>query len=69
MADAPNGAQAAFTLPRWFAYTVDVRLAGTDTVVLPIDNVKVQRNVLTNAYVVGDPAAGTLQVVLSPIAI
>jgi len=65
--DVVNGQQARYVLPRWFSYTVDVRLAGTDTVVLPVDNVKVKRNKLTNVYVVGDPTAGTLQVVPSVI--
>lgn len=61
VSDAPNGAQAAFVLPTFLRYTVDVRVANTDTVVLPNDNVKVQRNKLTNVYVVGSAAAGTLQ--------
>ena len=65
--DVVNGDQARYTLPRWFAYTVDVRLANTQGNVLELDNVKVKRNVLTNAYVVGDPSAGTLQVITSTI--
>lgn len=61
VADAPNGAAATFSLPTWLRYTVDVRVANTSTVVLPVDNVKVSRNVLTNVYVVGSAAGGTLQ--------
>ena len=61
VADAPNGAAATFSLPTWLRYTVDVRVANTSTVVLPVDNVRVSRNVLTNVYVVGSAAGGTLQ--------
>lgn len=64
---AVNGAQARFVLPTWLAYTADVRVAGTDQVVLPLDDVRVQRNVLTNVYVVGSAAGGTLQAVVSTI--
>jgi hypothetical protein len=67
VSDAPNGAQARFTLPTWLAYTADVRVAGTKTVVLPLDNVKVKRNVLTNVYVVGSAAGGTLQALVTTI--
>jgi hypothetical protein len=65
--DAPNGAQARFVLPTFLRYTFDVRVAGTDTVVLPLDNVRVKRNVLTNVYVVGSAAGGTLQALVTTI--
>ena len=35
--------------------------------VLPLDNVKVKRNVLTNVYVVGSAAGGTLQALVTTI--
>src|SRR6478735_5103450 len=44
---ASNGAQARFVFPTWLAYTADVRVAGTDQVVLSLDDVKVRRDVLT----------------------
>jgi hypothetical protein len=67
VSNAPNGAQARLVLPTALRYTVDVRVAGTGTVVLPVDDVRVQRGVLTNVYVVGSAAGGTLQVISSTI--
>ena len=64
---ASNGAQARFVFPTWLAYTADVRVAGTQQVVLSLDDVKVRRDVLTNVYVVGSAAGGTLQALVSPI--
>jgi hypothetical protein len=64
---ASNGAQARFALPTWLAYTADVRVAGSQQVVLSLDDVKVRRDVLTNVYVVGSAAGGTLQALVSPI--
>jgi hypothetical protein len=66
-ADVVNGQAATFALPTWLRYTVDVRLANTKTTVLPVDNVKVSRNVLTNVYVVGSAAGGTLQPLVTTI--
>ena len=65
--DAPNGAQANLDVFSFLRYTVDVRVAGTDTVVLPIDNVRVRGGQLNNFYVVGSAADGTLQTVSSTI--
>ena len=64
---APNGAQARFVLPTWLAYTADVRVAGTQQVVLSLDDVKVTRKALTNVYVVGSAAGGTLQALVTTI--
>ncbi|MCB1268620.1 MAG: DUF4397 domain-containing protein [Microthrixaceae bacterium] len=64
---AANGAQARFVLPSAAAYTADVRVAGTRQVVLPLDDVRVKRNTLTNVYVVGSAAAGTLQALVSSV--
>ncbi len=64
---APNGAQATLPAFSFLRYTVDVRVAGTDTVVLPLDNVKVRGDRLNNVYVVGSAADGTLQTVSSTI--
>ncbi len=64
---APNGAQARFVFPTWLAYTADVRVAGTDQVVLSLDDVRLKRNVLTNVYVVGSAADGTLQALVTTI--
>lgn len=61
VSDAPNGAQANLVLPTFLRYTIDVRVAGTSTVVLPVDNFKVAKGQLTNVYVVGSAAGGTLQ--------
>jgi len=66
-AGAQNGAQAALVLPSFFRYTVDVNAAGTSTTVLSLDKVKVPSKTLTNAYVVGSLAGGTLQVITSSI--
>lgn len=66
-AGAENGAQAAVVLPSFFRYTVDVNAAGTSTTVLSLDKVKVPAKTLTNAYVVGSLAGGTLQVITSSI--
>ena len=62
---AVNGAQARFVFPTWLAYTADVRVAGTKQIVLSLDDVKVSRNVLTNVYVVGSAAGGTLQAIVT----
>lgn len=64
---AENGAQAAANGYIFLGYTVDVRVSGTDTVVLALDDVKVRPNVLTNVYVVGSAADGTLQTISSTI--
>lgn len=64
---APNGAQADLEAVSFLKYTVDVRVSGTDTVVLALDNVKVKQRTLTNVYVVGSAADGTLQTVSSTI--
>ena len=64
---AANGAQARFVFPTWLAYTADVRVAGTKQIVLSLDDVKVSRNVLTNVYVVGSAAGGTLQAIVTTI--
>jgi hypothetical protein len=69
ISDAPNGAQARFILPTGLAYTADVRVAGTDQVALALDDVRVRRNVLTNVYVVGNATDGSIQAVVSPIAL
>ena len=67
VADAPNGAAATFSLPTWLRYTVDVRVANTDTVVLSADKVRVNRHVLTNVYVVGNAGDGSLQPLVTTI--
>ena len=67
VSDAPNGAQARFVLPTRLSYTADVRVANTDTTVLSLDNVKVNRKVLTNVYVVGSAEGGTLQALVTMI--
>jgi hypothetical protein len=67
VSDAPNGAQARFVLPTFLAYTADVRVANTKTTVLSLDNVKVSRDKLTNVYVVGSAAGGTLQALVTTI--
>jgi len=64
---AENGAQAALVVPSFLRYTADVRLAGTATNVPSLDNVKVTARTLTNVYVVGNPATGTLQTISSTI--
>jgi len=66
-AGAVNGAQASLTLPSWLRYNVDVRVSGTPTTVLSVEGVKLERRRLTNVYVVGSAAAGTLQTVTSVI--
>ncbi len=65
---APNGAQARFVLPTALSYTADVRVAGTSQVVLSVDDLRVRRNVLTNVYVVGSAADGSLQALTSQVA-
>lgn len=67
VADATNGAQANIDAFSFLAYTADVRLAGTKTVVLSLDDVRVPPRTLTNVYVVGSAADGTLQVITSAI--
>ena len=64
---AVNGQQAVVTVPSWLRYDFDVRVAGTDTTVLSLDAVKFQGRRLTNVYVVGSAAGGTLQAVTSVI--
>lgn len=66
-AGAENGAQANIDAFSFLAYTADVRLAGTKTVVLSLDDVRVPPRTLTNVYVVGSAAEGTLQVITSAI--
>jgi hypothetical protein len=46
-----------------------VRVSGTDTVALALDDVRVADGKLTNVYVVGSAAAGTLQTVSSVISL
>ncbi|MFZ4520019.1 MAG: DUF4397 domain-containing protein, partial [Microthrixaceae bacterium] len=58
---AVNGNAATFTLPTFLSYGVDVRLAGTKTTVLSVPKATVSNKVLTNVYVVGSAAGGTLQ--------
>lgn len=58
---AVNGNAATFTLPTFLSYAVDVRLAGTKTTVLSVPKATVSNKVLTNVYVVGSAAGGTLQ--------
>ena len=67
VAGAENGAQFSTNVFSFLSYTVDVRVAGTDTVVLPLDDVKAPAKQLTNVYVVGSVADGTLQTVSSSI--
>lgn len=64
---ASNGAQARFVLPTFLAYTADVRVAGTRQDVLSLNDVRVKRNTLTNVYVVGSAAGGTLQALISTV--
>jgi hypothetical protein len=65
--NAPNGAQAALPAFSFLKYTADVRVAGTKTTVLSLDGVRVKERTLTNVYVVGSAADGTLQTVSSTI--
>lgn len=65
--NAPNGASANLDVFSFLRYTADVRVAGTKTTVLSLDNVQIRENRLTNVYVVGSAAAGTLQTVTSVI--
>lgn len=67
VAGAENGAQFSTNAFSFLGYTVDVRVAGTDTVVLSLDDVKVPAKRLTNVYVVGSVAEGTLQTISSTI--
>lgn len=67
VAAAPNGAQARFAFPTFLAYTADVRVAGTKNVVLSLNDVKLKRSVLTNVYVVGSAADGSLQALVTTI--
>jgi len=64
---AVNGDQAALPVFSFLGYTADVRVSGTDTTVLSLDDVRVADSALTNVYVVGSAAAGTLQTVSSVI--
>jgi hypothetical protein len=65
--NAPNGAQAALDAFSFLRYTVDVRVAGTPTTVLSVDNFPVREGRLNNVYVVGSAADGTLQAITSTI--
>jgi Domain of unknown function (DUF4397) len=64
---AVNGDQDVILAPSFLAYTADVRVSGTQTTVLSLDDVRLQSRRLTNLYVVGSAAAGTLQTVRSVI--
>ena len=64
---AINGAKANLTLPSALRYTADVNLAGTRTTVLSLNKVAVPAHQVTNVYVVGSAAGGTLQVITSAI--
>jgi hypothetical protein len=64
---AVNGQKADIVAPSFLSYTADVRVAGTATTVLSLDDVRVKDRRLTNVYVVGSAAAGTLQTVSSVI--
>ena len=64
---AVNGQKADIVAPSFLSYTADVRVAGTSTTVLSLDDVRVKDRRLTNVYVVGSAAAGTLQTVSSVI--
>ena len=65
---AVNGDQGVISgAPSFLSYTADVRVSGTDTTVLSLDDVKLKDRRLTNVYVVGSAAAGTLQTVTSVI--
>lgn len=67
VAGAVNGQQAVVTLPSFLRYDIDVRVSGTATKVLSLDAAKFERRRLTNVYVVGSAAAGTLQTITSVI--
>jgi hypothetical protein len=62
---AVNSQQAVILAPSFLAYTADVRVSGTQTTVLSLDDVRLKDRRLTNVYVVGSAAAGTLQTVSS----
>ena len=64
---ALNGQQAVQSAFSFLSYTADVRVAGTDTVVLSLDDVRLKDRSVTNVYVVGSASAGTLQTVSSVI--
>lgn len=68
VAGAVNGQQYSKNAFSFLSYTADVRVAGTDTTVLSLDDVKLADRKLTNVYVVGSAAAGTLQTISSVIA-
>ena len=64
---AVNGQAATLTLPSFLRYTADVRVADTSTVVLKANDIRISSKVLTNVYVVGSAAGGTLQVISNTI--
>lgn len=64
---AVNGQQATLQALSFLSYTADVRVAGTNTTVLSLDDVRLKDRAVTNVYVVGSAAAGTLQTVSSVI--
>ncbi len=64
---AVNGQQASLQALSFLSYTADVRVAGTGTTVLSLDDVRLKDRSVTNVYVVGSAAAGTLQTVRSTI--
>lgn len=64
---AVNGQSASLVVPSFIKYTADVRVSGTQTTVLSLDKVKVAAKTLTNVYVVGSAAGGTLQTISSTI--
>jgi len=69
VAGATNGAKANLTLPSLLRYTADVNVAGTKTTVLSLNKVAVPAHTVSNVYVVGSVAGGTLQVITSSIAV
>ena len=60
---APNGAQANLFLRSDKKYLVDVYVAGGGPRVLSLNNLGFAGNTITNVYVVGSAAGGTLQVI------
>ena len=64
---AVNGQQAVQQAFSFLSYTADVRVAGTNTTVLSLDDVRLKDRAVTNVYVVGSAAEGTLQTVSSVI--
>jgi len=64
---AVNGQQAVQPAFSFLSYTADVRVSGTTNTVLSLDDVRLKDRGVTNVYVVGSAAAGTLQTVSSVI--